>query len=69
MIGKLTGEGVDDDADVKKIIGIFNFKQRILSVDLKTKVVQHILRIIFNVFKFSNFSCFQNFQVFKLFRS
>ena len=41
MIGKLTGEGVED-ADEKKIIDIFNFKQRLLSIDMKTKVVQHV---------------------------
>ena len=38
MIGKLTGEG----GEVKKIIDIFNFKQRVLSLDMKTKVVQHV---------------------------
>ena len=41
----------------KKIIDIFNFKQRLLSIDMKTKVVQHVPRIIivnvFKVFKFS----------------
>ena len=40
----------------KKPIDIFNFKQRPLSIDMKTKVVQHVPRII---------SCFQSFQVFK----
>ena len=42
MIGKLTGEGVVEDADLKKIIAIFNFKQRLLSLDMKTKLVQHV---------------------------
>ena len=40
MIGKLTGEGGEDE-EVKKIINIFNFKkQRLFSIDIKTKVVQ-----------------------------
>ena len=42
MNSKLTGEG----DDVKKnLIDIFNFKQRLLSLDMKTKVVQHVPRI------------------------
>ena len=41
MIDKLTGEGGEDE-EVKKIINIFNFKQRLLSIDIKTKVVQHV---------------------------
>ncbi len=61
MIGKLTGEGGDED-DVKKIIDIFKYKHRLLSIDMKTKVVQHGPMIIFNVFRISNF------QVFKVFR-
>ena len=49
---KLTGEGdVADDDVVKKSINekfcqksidIFTYKQRILSIDMKTKVVQHV---------------------------
>ena len=39
MIGKLTGEGEDE---VKKSIAIFRYKQRILSIEMKTKVVQHV---------------------------
>ena len=43
MIGKLTGSGAEDDDEVqKKTIDIFNFKQRLLSIDVKTKVVQHV---------------------------
>ena len=42
----------------KKSIDIFNFKQRLLSIDIKTKVVQHVPRIIFNVFKVFKFSSF-----------
>ena len=55
MNSKLTGEGdAEEDAAVpKKNIAIFGYKQRLLSIDMKTKVVQHVLRIIFNVFKFS----------------
>ena len=37
----------------KKNIDIFNFKQRPLSIDMKTKVVQHVPRIMFS--KFSSF--------------
>ena len=52
MNSKLTGEGDDDDEeeDVKKNIAIFTYKQWLLSIDMKTKVVQHVPRII-NVFK------------------
>jgi len=39
----------------KKTIDIFNFKQRLLSIDMKTKVVLHVPRIIFNVFKVFRF--------------
>ena len=39
MIG-LT-QGADDD-DVKKSIAIFGNKQRLLSIEMKTKVVQHV---------------------------
>ena len=42
MTSKLTGEG-DEAADVlKKTIAIFGNKQRLLSIDMKTKVVQHV---------------------------
>ena len=43
MNSKLTGEG---EAEVKKIIVIFTYNQCLLSIDMKTKVVQHVLRII-----------------------
>ena len=40
MNSKVTGEG---DVDVKKKpIDIFTYKQRILSINMKTKVVQHV---------------------------
>ena len=52
------------------LMRMFNYKQRLLSLDMKTKVVQHVPRIIFNVssfqvFRFSGFQVFsfQNFQV------
>ena len=35
MTPKLTGEG-DDAADVKKSIDIFDYKQQLLSLDMKT---------------------------------
>ena len=50
MNSKLTGYGVEEEADV-----IFNYKQQLLSIDMKTKVVQHVPRIIFNVFKVFKF--------------
>ena len=56
MIGKLTGEG---DVEVKKSIDIYNYKQRLLSIDMKTKVVQHVPRI-----KFSSFQVLSDFQTF-----
>ena len=46
----------------KKSIDIFNFKQRLLSIDMKTKVVQHVPRILFNVFKVFKLSSFQVFK-------
>ena len=47
-----SGAAADDDGnDVKKSIAIFAYKQRILSIEMKTKLVQHVPRIIFNVFK------------------
>ena len=52
----------EDDEGVKKIIDIFNYKQRLLNIDMKTKVVQHVPRIIFNVFKVFKFSSFQVFR-------
>ena len=45
MNSKLTGEGAaaDDDDDVKKkTIAIFGYKQRLLSIEMKTKLVQHV---------------------------
>ena len=50
MTSKLTGEGDGDDVDVpKKSIAIFGNKKRLLSIDMKTKVVQPVPRIIFNI--------------------
>ena len=40
MTSKLTGEGEADD--VKKSIDIFTYKQRLLSIEMKTKIVQHV---------------------------
>ena len=59
---KLTGEGGadDDDDEVKKSIAIFDYKQRLLSIDMKTKVIHYVPRIIFHVFKVFKFSSFQN---------
>ena len=56
----------------KKSIAIFGYKQWHLSLEMKTKVVQHVPRINFSylkfqIFKFSNFQIFKfsNFQIFK----
>ena len=42
MNSKLTGEGDEEEEDVKKTIAFFGYKQRLLSMDMKTKVVQHV---------------------------
>ena len=42
MTSKLTGEGGAEDEEVKKCIAIFSSKQRILSIEMKTKLVQHV---------------------------
>ena len=42
MNSKLTGEGAAADDDVKKNIAIFGNKQRLLSIEMKTKLVQHV---------------------------
>ena len=55
MTSKLTREG-DEAADVLKNIAIFGNKQRLLSIDMKTKVVQHVPWIIFSVFQVFKFS-------------
>ena len=55
MIGKLTGEGdVAAAAAVvqKKTIDIFTQKHSLFSLDMKTKVVQHVPRINLNHFIF-----------------
>ena len=41
MTTKFTGEG---EEAVKKSIAIFGYKQLLLSLDMKTKVVQHVER-------------------------
>ena len=41
MLSKLTGEG-EAAAEVKKSIAIFAYKQRILSIEMKTKLAQHV---------------------------
>ena len=63
MNSKVTGEG-DEEEEVKKSIDIFTYKHWLLGIDMKTKVVQHVPRIIFHVFKV--FKC-SSFQVFKTF--
>ena len=40
MTSIVTGEG--DDEDVKKNIAFFGYKQRLLSIEMKTKLVQHV---------------------------
>ena len=45
MNSKVTGEGGEEK--VKKTIAIFAYKQRILSIELKTKLVQHVKNFTF----------------------
>ena len=46
MTSKVIGEGDDEEDDVQKnLIDISTYKQRLLSTDMKTKVVQHVPRI------------------------
>ena len=52
MTSKVTGEGADDEDEVKKSIAIFAYKQRILSIEMKTKIVQHVSRINLSHFEF-----------------
>ena len=49
MNSKVTGEGGDE---VKKTIAIFAYKQRILIIEMKTKLVQHVPRINLSHFNF-----------------
>ena len=42
MTSKLTGE--DEDDAVPKTIAIIGYKQRLLSIDMKTKVIKHVER-------------------------
>ena len=39
MNSKLTGEG-DDEEEVKKSIAFFAYKQRLLSIEMKTKLAK-----------------------------
>ena len=62
MISKLKGKGAAKSfvkkthGCPKKSIAIFGYKQSLLSIHMKTKVVQHVPRIILNVLPFSPFS-------------
>ena len=40
MNSRVTGEGAE--AEVKKSIAIFTYKQRLLSIEMKTELVQHV---------------------------
>ena len=44
MNSKITGQGDAAAEEVHKSIAIFGYKQSLLSVDMKTKVVQHVER-------------------------
>ena len=41
-MNSIVGGQVDEEEEVKKSIGIFTYKQRLLSMDMKTKLVQHV---------------------------
>ena len=43
MTSKVTGEG--EEVGQKKRIAIFSNKQRVLSIEIKTKLVQHVATI------------------------
>ena len=62
MTSKVTGEGDEAAEEVKKSIAIFGYKQWLLSLDMKTKVVQHVPRINLSYFKFQIFKFFQIFS-------
>ena len=47
----------------QKSIAIFGNKQRLLSIDMATKVVQHVPGSFFKVLKFSSFQVFKTFLV------
>ena len=53
MNSNVSGSGAEE-AEVKKSIAIFAYKQRLLSIEMKTKLVN-----IFKVFRFSSFQTFQ----------
>ena len=42
MTSKVTGESDEDDEVQKKDIAFFGYKQQLLSIETKTKVVQHV---------------------------
>ena len=45
MNSNVTGQGDDEEEEVPKYpIAIFGYKQCLLSLDMKTKVVQHVER-------------------------
>ena len=54
MTSKVTGEGGAEEAEEvkKKTIAIFAYKQRILSIEMKTKKFQHASRINLSHFNF-----------------
>ena len=52
MNSNVNGSGGEDEDEVKKTIAIFAYKQRILSIEMKTKIVQHVPKINLRHFKF-----------------
>ena len=60
MTSKLTGEGDVDAVDVKKYTLPISLIINDLSIDMKTKVVWHVPRIIFKCFQ--RFKSFESFQ-------
>ena len=58
MNSKLTGGGAaddDDDDEVKNSIAIFGYKQWLLLLNMKTKVVQHVPRINLQILQVCKF--------------
>ena len=66
MNSNITGWGDEEEDVQKKSIAIFAYLQRLLSIEMKTKIVQHVPRINLSYFKFQNFK-FSNFLNFKIF--
>ena len=64
MNSNVSGLGADEE-EVKKTIAIFAYKQQLLSIEMKTKLVQHVPRINLSHFNFRISNLNLNFQIYK----